>query len=210
MHVALGNCNFHSDVRRMTMAVMGPKAGIKGPVRRSGQRAETGVPVGPSAGFTLIELIVVIALMGIMLFFSLPRLQGNPFENEANLSTRWLVGKITMLRENAVRNGRRYSLHLDLDTGRIWETSAAMTPEDIERAALNDSYALPDGVRLVDVEFARKGKQNSGLAEIIFYRTGYADKALIHLQEDETYRSILIEPFLSDVAIFEKYADFED
>ena len=160
------------------------------------------------AGFTLIELVVVVALMGIMLFFALPRLQGNPFENEANRSTRWLIGKITMLREDAVRNGRRYSLHLDLDSGRIWETNEAMTARQIEQAALNDGFVLPAGVHLIDVEFALGGKRNSGQAQINFYRSGYADKALIHLQEGETYRSLLIEPFLSDVSVADKYVGF--
>ena len=189
---------------------MGPKARITGTVLRSERRVTTAGFADRTAGFTLIELIVVIALISTMLFFSLPRLQGNPFVDDANKSTRWLIGKISALREKAVRNGRRYSLHLDLDTGRIWETSATMSPAELERAALNNSYALPDGVRLVDVEFALKGKQNSGLAQITFYWAGYADKALIHLQEDETSRSLLIEPFLSDVTVFEKYAGFED
>ena len=189
---------------------MDPMAGIPDRARRGRPRAALYRDAAHNAGFTLIELIVVIALMSMMLFFSLPRLQGNPFVDGANKSTRWLIGKISMLREKAVRNGRRYSLHLDLDAGRIWESSAAMTPDDLEQAALNGSYALPAGVRLVDVEFARKGKRNSGLAQITFYRTGYADKVLIHLQEDETYRSLLIEPFLSDVTVFEKYASFDD
>jgi prepilin-type N-terminal cleavage/methylation domain-containing protein len=200
----------NSDVSKVMGAVMGPKAGIPDRVRRGTPWAVVFRAAARNAGFTLIELIVVIALMGIMLFFSLPRLQGNPFIDDANKSTRLLIGKISMLRENAVRNGRRYSLNLDLDVGRIWESSAAMTAEELEQAALNNSYTLPAGVRLVDVEFARKGKQNSGLAQITFYRTGYADKVLIHLQEDETYRSLLIEPFLSDVTVFEKYAGFDD
>ena len=40
-------------------------------------------------GFTLIELIVVIALIGLMLFFSLPRLQNNPFLDGSKKSARW-------------------------------------------------------------------------------------------------------------------------
>jgi prepilin-type N-terminal cleavage/methylation domain-containing protein len=52
---------------------------------------------GQPAGFTLIELIVVIALLGLMLFFSLPRLQNNPFLDDSKKSSRWLIGKIQSL-----------------------------------------------------------------------------------------------------------------
>jgi len=182
---------------------MNPETGIRNIIRPGGED-------GPSAGFTLIELIVVIALMGVMLFFSLPRLQANPFDKGVNRATHWLIGRIGMLRENAVRNGKNCSLHLDLDAGRIWETSAAMTPQEVEQAALEDNFRLPADVRLVDVQYAAGGKQNSGQAQITFYRTGYADKVLIHLQENGTYRSLLVEPFLSEVVVFQKYAGFDD
>jgi prepilin-type N-terminal cleavage/methylation domain-containing protein len=162
-----------------------------------------------NAGFTLIELIVVVALMGLMLFFSLPRLQNNPFLNDTKKSSRWLISKVQILRENAVRNQKRYTLHFDLDSGRVWETNETMSAEDIESTVM-DSYALPDDLRIVDIEYPSKGKIYSGRAEIIFYKAGYTNKALVHMQDDDTYLSFLIEPFLSKVQFFEKYASFDD
>jgi prepilin-type N-terminal cleavage/methylation domain-containing protein len=163
----------------------------------------------PNSGFTLMELIVVITLIGIMLFFSLPRLQHNPFLDDTKKNARWLIGKVQILRENAVRDQKQYTLHLDLDSGRMWETNESMSPEDLESAALQ-SYALPDGIRIVDLEYPSRGKINSGQVEILFYKAGYSDKALIHLQQGDTYQSFLIEPFLADMKFFEKYASFED
>lgn len=162
-----------------------------------------------NAGFTLIELIVVVALMGLMLFFSLPRLQNNPFLNDTKTSSRWLISKIQTLRESATRDQKRYTLHFDLDSGRVWETNEAMSPEDIENTVM-DSYALPDDLRIIDIEYPSKGKIYSGQAEITFYKAGYTNKALVHLQDGDTYLSFLIEPFLSDVEFFEKYASFDD
>ena len=159
-------------------------------------------------GFTLIELIVVISLIGLMLFFSLPRLQNNPFLDSRKKSARWLIGKVQALRENAIRDQKQYSLHFDLDSGRIWETNESMSQEDYEIAELN-SYALPEDVRIMDVEYPEKKKITSGQTEITFYKAGYTDKAFIHLQEGETYLSFLIEPFLSEVQVLEKYVDFE-
>ena len=162
-----------------------------------------------SSGFTLIELIVVISLMGLMLFFSLPRLQYNPFLDDGKTSSRWLMAKVQTLKESALRDQKQYTLHFDLDSGRVWESNEAMSQEDLESAVLN-SYALPDDIRIIDIEYPTRGKVYSGQADITFYKAGYTDKALVHMQEGDTYMSFLIEPFLSDVQFFEKYASFED
>lgn len=160
-------------------------------------------------GFTLIELIVVMALFGIMLFFSLPRLQDNPFLDDAKKSSRWLIGKVEALKESAVRDKIQYALNFDLDSGRMWETNVSMSAEDLESARLN-SHTLPAHVHIVDIEFPGRGKVISGQTEITFYRAGYTDKALIHLQDGDRYLSFLIEPFLSEVQFFDKYASFQD
>jgi prepilin-type N-terminal cleavage/methylation domain-containing protein len=164
---------------------------------------------GNRLGFTLIELIVVITLIGLMLFFSLPRLQNNPFLDDSKESARWLIGKIQALKESAIRDQKQYSLHFDLDSGRIWETNESMSLEDSETAAM-DSYALPEDLRIIDIEYPAKEKVTSGQADITFYEAGYTDKAFIHMQDGETYLSFLIEPFLTNVQVMEKYVDFED
>ncbi len=174
-----------------------------------GQQTTDDRHIGLNSGFTLIELIVVVALLGLMLFFSLPRLQNNPFLDDTKKSSRWLIGKIQNLKESAIRDQKKYALHFDLDSGRVWETNESMTPEDIEKA-LFDSYALPEPLRIIDIEYPTRGKVRSGQVKIVFNKTGYTNKAMVHMQNDDAYLSFLIEPFLSDVQFFEKYASFED
>jgi len=162
------------------------------------------------AGYTLLELIVVMALIGIVFFFAVPRFEGSFFVDDAKQSSRWLIGKVQSLKESAIREQKQYSLHFDLDSGRIWETNESMSAEDIDSEALNNSYSLPDDMRIIDIEYPQKGKIVAGPAEIIFYKAGYTDKALVHMQEGDLYLSFLIEPFLSKVQFFESYASFED
>ena len=165
---------------------------------------------GQGSGFTLIELIVVISLIGLMLFFTLPRFGDNPFLDDSDQSSRWLIGKVQSLKESAIRDQKQYSLHFDLDSGRIWETNESMSAEDIEVAACNSSKSLPDDLRIIDIEYPQKGKINSGRAELVFYKAGYTDKALVHMQEGDSYLSFLIEPFLSNVQFYESYTSFGD
>jgi prepilin-type N-terminal cleavage/methylation domain-containing protein len=182
------------------------KVTTRNPQPSNGQRT---TPHGQAAGFTLIELIVVLALLGLMLFFTLPRLQDNPFLDDSKKSSRWLIGKIQSLKESAIRDQKMYTLHFDLDSGRVWETHESMSSEEIESAMLN-SYTLPDDLRITDIEFPNGGKIYSGQAAITFYKAGYTNKALVHMQDGDANLSFLIEPFLPNVQFFEKYASFED
>jgi prepilin-type N-terminal cleavage/methylation domain-containing protein len=160
-------------------------------------------------GFTLIELIVVMALLGIMIAFSVPRLHGTIFLDDTKKSSRWLIGKIQALKESAIQNQKQHVLHLDLDTDRVWDTNESMSADDLEEATLN-AYELPGAVKVMDVEFPVAGKIFSGRADIRFYKAGYTDKALIHIQDDNQQLSFLIEPFLPQVKLFEKHATFDD
>lgn len=160
-------------------------------------------------GYTLIEMIVVIALLGIMITFTVPRLHSTLFLDDTDTVSRMIIGKVQALREAAIQSQKQYILHIDLDTHRIWDTDESMSEENRENAAL-DAYALPGNVRIVEVAFPVGGKTISGRADIRFYKTGHTDKALIHLDDGERQLSFLIEPFLTKVKVFEKYASFED
>lgn len=164
---------------------------------------------GQSHGFTLLELIVVITLLGIMLVVTVPRFHETFLLDESKTSSRWIIGKIQSLKEAAVRNQKRYTLHIDLDSERFWETDESMSLEAIENAAVN-ADSLPSGLKITDVEYPIHGKINSGQADIAFYKNGYSDKVIIHLQDGEGHISYLIEPFLTEVSRYETYIGFEN
>ena len=162
-----------------------------------------------NSGYTLIELVVVITLISIMLFFAIPRLQGTVLTNNTNKFSRWIITKIRGLKAAAVRDQKRYILNVNLDTGKFWVTSDAMSEEELQNAEKNE-YSLPEDVRIIDMEFPFKGKITSGQVEISFYKADYSDKVMIHIENDSRKQmSFLIEPFLPGVKLYEKYIGFE-
>jgi general secretion pathway protein H len=184
-----------------------------GKVRGADRGRERTAPrrIGPlsPAGFTLIELIVVMALMGIVLFVSVPRIEGTFLQDDAKKSSRWLIAKIQTLRENAVREQVDFLLHLDLDANRIWETHASMTPEALQDSADN-AQSPPGKVRLAAVNFPRREAITAGRTALHFYHAGYSDKALIQMLDGDRPITLLVEPFLAKVNTFERLVYFED
>jgi prepilin-type N-terminal cleavage/methylation domain-containing protein len=161
-------------------------------------------------GFTLIELIVVISLISLMLFFAVPRFQVDVLSDHTKKASRWIMLQVHDLKEKAVHDQKRYVLHLSLDSNRLWVTSEIMSPEEIQSAEAS-GYELSDDIKLLDVEYPDKEKISAGQADIYFYKKGYSDKAIIHISNnDNEVLSFLIEPFLSRVRLYNKYIEFED
>ena len=161
-------------------------------------------------GFTLIELIVVISLISIMLFFAIPRFQSNVLSDSTKEVSRWILLKIPNVKERAVREQKRYILHVSLDANRLWITHEAMLQEALQSAETN-GYKLPEDIKLLDVEYPDQEKISVGQADIYFNEKGYSDKAIIHLENDDNEKfSFLIEPFLLRVRLYNRYAEFGD
>ena len=71
-------------------------------------------------GFTLIELIVVTALIGIMLSLTIPSLRNTFFTDPLKATTRQTIGLVTGVRELAVRTRQPYLIHINQLESRIW------------------------------------------------------------------------------------------
>jgi prepilin-type N-terminal cleavage/methylation domain-containing protein len=161
-------------------------------------------------GFTLIELVAVTFLMGMTLYFAIPRFQSVIGTDETKKFSRWIMFKTLELREKAVREQKNYVLHISMDSDKLWVSSDSMSEEALADAENQGAgYPIPEDVRILDVEYPVKGKISMGRADICFYKGGYSDKVLIHTEDDESNRtSILIEPFLSKIKVYEDYAEF--
>ncbi len=74
----------------------------------------------PSRGFTLIELIVVITLISVMMFFAIPRLNTSLLESDSRKVSKWMLLTVKALKNKAVRQQIPLLLQVDLDNHKLW------------------------------------------------------------------------------------------
>lgn len=160
-------------------------------------------------GFTLFELIAVIAVIGISLFFVVPKFQEIALLNESKKLSRWIIQIVPSLKEKSLREQKTYILHADIEEGGFWISEEGMSEEQLAEARKSPVYKLSDDLKITGVKYPVKGMVSAGDAEIRFNKAGYSDKVIIYLKDDDKEISFLIESFLSKVKRYDGYADFE-
>ncbi|MCF8025717.1 MAG: prepilin-type N-terminal cleavage/methylation domain-containing protein [Desulfobacteraceae bacterium] len=162
-----------------------------------------------TAAFTLIELIVVISLIGIMLFFAVPRLDRSFLTDDSRRFSGWLLANVRALKNSSFEKHATFALYLDLEGDRAWNGPAGMGEDGSPDNDGSKGISLPGNSRLTDVMFSEQVKVTSGIVRICFYPGGYSDRAIIHVRKNDGSRvSYRIEPFLPDVSVMEGYAEF--
>lgn len=156
-------------------------------------------------GFTLIELVVVISLVSILLFFSIPRLDISLFKDRNRELSAWIILTVRSLKEVSFREQQTYAMALDFDNNRMWVASA----DAVDEAPAENKQSLPKGFRLLGLAYPEQDKIITGVAKIHFYPMGYSDAALIHVEDNNNNRiTYQIEPFLAHVKIHEEYFEY--
>ncbi len=88
-------------------------------------RALAGTGPAPSAGFSLPELLLVAALLGILASIALPSGQGALARMRVEAASRSLMLEIDRQRDRALRQGHSVVLHLGGGDGLLEQTAAA-------------------------------------------------------------------------------------
>ena len=157
-------------------------------------------------GFTLLELLLVIALIGIILVLAVPSLRDTITGDDLKKSTRLLIGLERKLRAEAVRDQINYLLCFDLPTASYWVIASDMTSEK-QNEMKKRKQQLPSGVKILDI-VDDKGKKNTETeVRIKFSKNNVCSPTVIHLASDEDKMTIVINPFLGITDIYDKYID---
>jgi prepilin-type N-terminal cleavage/methylation domain-containing protein len=160
-----------------------------------------------SRGYTLIELSVVVLLIGMMLLIAVPRVRDTLLDDDLKAATRRLISSARELRNESVREQTDYILQIDLANPGFWVYPADTTAEkrlELRKAA----FRFPEGVRITDVQQADEAKKSEGEVLIHFFRRGYVEPTVVHLAGDDRAFTLVFNPFLQAMTVYEKYVDF--
>jgi prepilin-type N-terminal cleavage/methylation domain-containing protein len=158
-------------------------------------------------GYTLIELIVVIILLGLMFGLTIPKFRQTVLRDSLDATSLRIIGLVKDLRERAISDQVTYILHFDIREKKLWAFASTVSEEEQE-AAEERAYRLPDEVEIEDIWSWSRGKLYED-ATIRFSKKGYVEQSMIHLQsEDGRQLSLELAPFLGSIKIHEGYVDF--
>jgi len=156
-------------------------------------------------GFTLLEILLVIALIGIILVLAVPSIRDTITGNDLKKASRQLIGLERKLRGEAVRDQISYILCFDLPNSAYWVIASDMTSEK-QSEIKNRPQHLPSEVSITDI-VDENNKKNTDEARIKFGKNNIGSPAVIHLQHKDDKMTIVINPYLGVTDIYDKYVD---
>ena len=95
-----------------------------------------------SSGFTLIELMVVIAVFGVIAAFSVPAMTGMNRTHRLKSAAENVAGQLRLAREIAIGTGTTQTMHYTLG----FVVAGKVTDFHIHNAAVGAAWKLPSGV----------------------------------------------------------------
>jgi prepilin-type N-terminal cleavage/methylation domain-containing protein len=158
----------------------------------------------PDAAFTLLELIVVVAIIGTVLVLTLPRIELPGRQGDLETVARYLIKSHRQLKAEAVSRQLRHTLHLDLDRQRIWVSNADMDEQQQVDAA-EEGFALPRRVRLESLRLPNDREISAGAYAVQYFPDGHSFMVAIDLVEPGGRRLTLhMEPFLTAARVLDE------
>ena len=137
------------------------------PIRRSDHHAGGFNRVG----YTLLELIVVIVLLGLIFGLTAPKFMQGLLTDSLNATSLRLIGLVQDLREQAIRGQEPYTLHIDIRANKVWAFASSASEEEQEKARKR-AYQLPPDVEIQDI-WSWTGGKHYDEAIIRFSKKGY-------------------------------------
>lgn len=153
------------------------------------------------AGFTLLEITLVIAIIAVFVGLTIPKLRDTGTAELKTQSHR-LAMTFKLVRSEAILQGIPFQINFDLDEQRYWITSAdPLGGADVANSTLGRlarGFAFDREVAIADVMLPAAGaKVNQGRIYTIFYPDGTVDPTVIHLASSSQAYTLHLNPMNS-------------
>ena len=133
-------------------------------------------------GFTLIEIVVVLAIIAMVMMLVIPRLPKSEHE-DLKISARTLASTLRYMQDRAATARTTYYLHMEpgTDTVKVMEAAADGSEKEPDDPLLQQR-PVKEGIVVADVVIPRLGKVNSGQLRMDVGLGGLRDFAAIHMR----------------------------
>ena len=164
----------------------------------------------PAGGFTLLELLFVLSLMGLLMFLAVPTFE-NLLQDNLEQEVNRLSGVIRLLRNEAVLTNTRFRLMVDLDKGGYHveeqDQYGAFVIRQQPRALV--PHAFPESIEIQDImifgEVSRKEPEQ--IVPILIDPSGYVDPFFLHFKNGDQEYTLRVSGFTGKVELLEGYLD---
>jgi prepilin-type N-terminal cleavage/methylation domain-containing protein len=165
----------------------------------------------PNAGFTLLELSLVLFILGLLVTVLLPRF-GDMGSARLESSARRLAALARYLNGEAAFSGQVYRIRYDLGEQtyavQVLVPSREATEFVADPSPMSQPVKLPPGIAFADVRVSQAGRMNTGQVFTHFYPHGYVDPTVVHLRDQrERMMTVMIPPITGEAKVYEGYVD---
>lgn len=159
-------------------------------------------------GFTLIEVAVVLAIVGMVLMLVMPRLPSSGQEN-LKISARTLAATLRYMQDRAATGRTIYYLRLEPGTDNVRVLEAAADGGEKEPLdPLLQKGPVKEGIVVADVIIPRLGKVVDGSLRLDVGNGGLRDFVIIHLRSpDDKFWTVMAFPASGKVKVFDGYQE---
>lgn len=164
-----------------------------------------------SRGFTLIELIVVVVILGVLVTTIVTNLDFLTPKHRLRAAARKLASILELLRYRAASDGLPYKMIYDLRNSEYW----VKTPEKIEdkgetKVKIESQKvfwtSLDEEIKIKDVTTCDGSIVEGGKVTVYISPTGTATRHIVHLINEKNMQiSITLNPFTGDARTAEGY-----
>jgi general secretion pathway protein H len=160
------------------------------------------------AGFTLIEIAIVMAIIGMVMLLVIPRLPSSDQEN-LKISARTLASTLRYMQERAATSRTVYSLVMAPGTETVKIVEVSLDGSDREPTdPLLQKTPVKEGIQVADVRIPRLGKVSEGQLRVDAGAGGVRDFVTIHLRSAAgQFWTVMVFPSGGKVKAYEGYLE---